>query len=90
MNLSDKRNFYGRILLILKEYPVIYSKAFDKATIVTTTKNNMRHPNGTLEGLSKLVTQSEIDIAVQPITMDESSMKGLIFLTHINLFLLHL
>ena len=62
--LLDKRNLLERILLDLREYLVTYSKAFGKATIVTTTKNNMKHPNGTLEGLSKLITQSEIDIAV--------------------------
>ena len=36
--LLDKRNFYGRIVLDLRDYLVTYSKAFGKAMTVTTTK----------------------------------------------------
>ena len=39
----------------------------------------MKYPNGTLEGLSKLITQLEIDIAVQPVIVDESSMEMIDF-----------
>ena len=73
--LSDRKNVNGRIFLNLREYLVTFSKAFDEANIFLTTRYNMQYPNGSLEGLSKLINESKIDVAIQPVIMHKSSME---------------
>ena len=53
--LSSKKNMDGRILLSLRDYLATYLKAFDNAKIFFTAKINKRYPNGSMEGLVKLI-----------------------------------
>ena len=73
--LLNRKNMDGRIFLNLEEYLVTFSKAFDGATAFITTTSSKQYPNGTIEGLGKLINKSEIDITVQPVIMHEFSME---------------
>ena len=73
--LLDGKDLYGRILLDLKEYLVTHSKTFDETKTVITTRDHKKYPNGTVEGLVKLINESKIDIEVQPFIMHESNME---------------
>ena len=69
--LSSKRNLYGRILLILANYLVEYTKTFDKVYILASLVNKEAYLNGTFNGLIGNVSRKEIDIGVGPFYNDE-------------------
>lgn len=60
----------GRRGIILANYLVKYSKIFDSSTFLSTDKVSSVLSNGTFTGFQGLINRSEIDITVQPFTIN--------------------
>ena len=73
--LLNKKNVNGRIFLDLADYLDTHSKKFQFTDLSFTTRENIQYPNESLDGLAKLINQSEIDVAAYPVIMYESSME---------------
>lgn len=72
-HIYNKTNIHGRVLLMLGDYLKKYSNKFNRVRYLMTDELNIRYPNGTLSGIIAKVNQSEIDIGVEPFSMNEVS-----------------
>lgn len=68
---SSIKNPPSRSLLALIQYFQQHKKHFDRMNVVMTYEPNILWLNGTWDGIVKRINNSEIDIGVVPITIDE-------------------
>lgn len=72
--------------MTLAEYLVTHSNTFKDASLVLSTHRSGIFLNGTLTGLIGSINRSEVDIAVQPLPMNELSTKVVDFVYPYELY----